>query len=213
MLSSHRTASTATTPDADGVFGKAPEQTLKFRIIADRHANNTNQINDEWMIRDIAAISNQSRVWRQKSTLVNKSEIEGGVEQCPYPFTPQSRHTRSLSCVKWQWIRSALRKTYWWRVMSAEFSVIPKEYDRACIGGHYRWSNCALHSQRLTSFDVTTLFLPNAEFKIHHRIGRKWWNDVPTCCYSALLVATRQAWSKRLESRQEKDVYIRNQPA
>ncbi|MCZ8499561.1 hypothetical protein O9929_23365 [Vibrio lentus] len=62
MLSSHRTASTATTPDADGVFGKAPEQTLKFRIIADRHANNTNQINDEWMIRDIAAISNQSRV-------------------------------------------------------------------------------------------------------------------------------------------------------
>ncbi|MEZ9699317.1 nuclear transport factor 2 family protein [Vibrio sp. 10N.261.46.E12] len=169
MLSSHRIISTATHTN-DGVFGKATNKTLKFRIIADCHAIN-NQINDEWMIRDIAAISNQLGMTSEEYAR-QQIEIEGGVEQCSYPFTPQVDIQGPYLGVGnddeyGQRYEDILR-----RVMSAEFSVIPKEYDRACIG-EYTGGQTALSHNEIDQFWMSLRSsFPNAEFKIHHRIGR-----------------------------------------
>ena len=57
LLSSHRILSTATHSN-DGVYGKATGTKLKYRVIADCHAKN-NTIDDEWLIRDQAAIVRQ----------------------------------------------------------------------------------------------------------------------------------------------------------
>ncbi|WP_061017273.1 ester cyclase [Vibrio splendidus] len=169
MLSSHRIISTATHTN-DGVFGKATNKTLKFRIIADCHAIN-NQINDEWMIRDIAAIANQLGM-KSEEYARQQIEIEGGVEQCPFPFTPQVDIQGPYLGVGndneyGQRYEDILR-----RVMSAEFSVIPKEYDRACIG-EYTGGQTALSHNEIDQFWMSLRSsFPNAEFKIHHRIGR-----------------------------------------
>lgn len=55
--------------------------------------------------------------------------------------------------------------------MSAEFSVIPKEYDRACIG-EYTGGQTALSHSEIDQFWMSLRSsFPNAEFKVHHRIG------------------------------------------
>lgn len=169
MLSSHRIISTATHTN-DGVFGKATNKALKFRIIADCHAIN-NQIDDEWMIRDIAAIANQLGMTSDEYAR-QQIEMEGGVEKSPYPFTPKVDIQGPYLGVGnddeyGQRYEDILR-----RVMSAEFSVIPKEYDRACIG-EYTGGQTALSHNEIDQFWMSLRSsFPNAEFKIHHRIGR-----------------------------------------
>ena len=54
MLSSHRIFSTATHLET-GSFGEATGKKISYRVIADCHAIN-NQINDEWLVRDVGGI-------------------------------------------------------------------------------------------------------------------------------------------------------------
>lgn len=169
MLSSHRIISTAT-HTRDGVFGKATNKQLKFRIIADCHAIN-NQINDEWMIRDVAAIANQLGMTSEQFAR-QQIEAEGGVENSPFPFTPKVDIQGPYVGIgndneygqRYEGILS--------RIMNAEFSVIPAEYDRACIG-EYTGGQTALSHGEIDQFWMSLRSsFPNAEFKVHHRIGR-----------------------------------------
>lgn len=85
MRSSHRLLSTATHTDS-GAYGAATGKRLTYRIIADCHAIN-NQINDEWLIRDQAAIVRQM-AWDPCDFARDQIAREGGPEVCAKPLTP-----------------------------------------------------------------------------------------------------------------------------
>lgn len=168
MLSSHRIISTATHAK-DGVFGKASQKKLKFRIIADCHAIK-NQINDEWMIRDIGAIAKQLGMTSEQYAR-QLIETEGGIENSPFPFTPAVDIEGPYQGVGndneyGQRYEDVLR-----RIMNAEFSAIPKEYDRACIGEYTSGQTALSHSEIDQFWMALRSSFPNAEFKVHHRIG------------------------------------------
>lgn len=129
MLSSHRIISTETHAN-DGLYGKASGKKLTYRIIADCHAID-DQINDEWLIRDQGAIVKQLG-WEGKAYAANQIENEGGAENCTKPFTPAidlpgpylGRDNDNEWGEKYADILN--------RMMNAEMSAIPAEYDRAC---------------------------------------------------------------------------------
>ncbi len=170
MLSSHRLHSTATHVNP-GVYGAPTGTKLKYRIIADCHAIN-NQINDEWLIRDQGAIVRQLGL-DPKAYARDLIAREGGRENCVKPYTPA---TDVEGPYKGCGNDNAWGQSYadiLTRIMSADFRVIPEEYDRAAILSY------AGGAQAL-SFDGADQFwmglrssFPDAEFKIHHMIGRE----------------------------------------
>ena len=170
MLSSHRLHSTATHVNP-GVYGAPTGTKLKYRIIADCHAIN-NQINDEWLIRDQGAIVRQLGL-DPKAYARDLITCEGGPENCVKPYTPA---TDVEGPYKGCGNDNAWGQSYadiLTRIMSADFRVIPEEYDRAAILSY------AGGAQAL-SFDGADQFwmglrssFPDAEFKIHHMIGRE----------------------------------------
>jgi len=169
MLSSHRLHSTATHAH-DGVYGKATGKTLRYRIIADCHAIN-NQINDEWLIRDQGAIVRQLG-WDPKDYAADLIDREGGPENCVKPFTPEididGPYKGTGNDNKWGQKYAELLT----RIMNAEFSVIPQEYDRA-VNLEYPGGVSALSHGGADKFWMgLRASFPNAEFKIEHQIGR-----------------------------------------
>ena len=170
MLSSHRLHSTATHVNP-GVYGAPTGTKLKYRIIADCHAIN-NQINDEWLIRDQGAIVRQLGL-DPKAYARDLITREGGPENCVKPYTPA---TDVEGPYKGCGNDNAWGQSYadiLTRIMSADFRVIPEEYDRAAVLSY------AGGAQAL-SFDGADQFwmglrssFPDAEFKIHHMIGRE----------------------------------------
>lgn len=170
MLSSHRLHSTATHTN-DGVFGKATGKRLNFRIIADCHAIN-NQINDEWMIRDQGAIVRQLG-WEPKDFAADLIEREGGPEKCIKPFTPEQDeigpYTGRGNDNEWGEKYADILN----RIMSAEFSVIPTEYDRA-VNLEIPGGKSVLSHGKADEFwlGLRSSF-PSAEFRIEHQIGRE----------------------------------------
>lgn len=169
MLSSHRLHSTATHAH-DGVYGAATGKTLSYRIIADCHAIN-NQINDEWLIRDQGAIVRQLG-WDPKDYARDLIEREGGPEKCVKPFTPEIDIEGPYKGIgndnEWGQKYADILK----RIMNAEFSVIPQEYDRA-VNLEYPGGVSALSHGGADKFWIgLRSSFPNAEFKIEHQIGR-----------------------------------------
>ena len=170
MLSSHRIISTATHA-ADGLYGKASGKKLSYRIIADCHAIN-DQINDEWLIRDQGAIVTQLG-WEGKAYAANQIDSEGGPENCTKPFTPAidmpGPYLGKGNDNEWGRKYGDILN----RMMNAEMSAIPSEYDRACqleypggFTGH-SWADADQMWMGLRSA------FPNAKFTIHHQIGRE----------------------------------------
>lgn len=169
MLSSHRIISTAT-HSGDGVYGPASGTKLRYRIIADCHAIN-NQINDEWLIRDQGAVVRQLG-HDPKDYARDLIAREGGPENCVRPYTPandiEGPYKGNGNDNEWgQKYADILTQ-----IMHADFNVIPTAYDRAA-NLEYPGGVSAL------SHDGADLFwmglrssFPNAEFKIHHQIGR-----------------------------------------
>lgn len=170
MLSSHRLHSTATHVNP-GVYGAPTGTKLKYRIIADCHAIN-NQINDEWLIRDQGAIVRQLGL-DPKAYARDLITREGGPENCVKPYTPA---TDVEGPYKGCGNDNAWGQSYadiLTRIMSADFRVIPEEYDRAAILS-YAGGAQALSFEGADQFwmGLRSSF-PDAEFKIHHMIGRE----------------------------------------
>lgn len=163
MLSSHRIITTATHIKTG--------QNLRFRVIADCHAKN-NQIDDEWLIRDQGAIARQmGQTPKERAQEVIEMQEQSGIVKPP--FTPNidqdgpylGRGNENAWGEKYADILT--------RLMNAEFALIPHEYDRCCLGEYPGGVSGISHG------DVDAFWLglrssfPNAEFKIHHQIGRE----------------------------------------
>lgn len=169
MLSSHRLLSTATHL-GDGVYGKATGKKLVYRILADCHAIN-NQINDEWLIRDQSAIVQQMG-WDPKEYARDLIAREGGPDACVQPYTPaidqpgpyKGRGNDNDWGQKYAGILT--------RIMNADLGVIQEEYDRA-VQSEYPGGTTGHSWEPVDRFWMgLRASFPNAQFKIHHQIGR-----------------------------------------
>ena len=170
MLSSHRILTTATHL-GDGIYGKPTGAKLRYRVIADCHAIN-NQINDEWLIRDQGAVVRQLG-WDPKEYAVDLIEREGGVESCVQPFHPSidkvGPYTGRGNDNEWGAKYADILK----RIMSADLSVIPAEYDRA-ITGFYPGGVELISTDGVDDFWVKLrAAFPSSTFTIEHQIGRE----------------------------------------
>ena len=170
LLSSHRLLSTATHMNA-GIYGPATGKRLTYRIIADCAARN-NQIYDEWLIRDQGAIVRQMG-WDPKAYAVDLIAREGGPEKCVKPLTPKTDRRGAYEghgndhalCQRHAGIMS--------RIMSADLSAVPKEYDRAVqseLPGGVTVHGWKPVDQFWLSLRAA---FPNAKFQIDHQIGRE----------------------------------------
>lgn len=191
MLSSHRIISTAT-HTGDGVYGQATGKTLRYRILADCHAVD-NQINDEWLIRDQGAIVRQMG-WEPRAYAAELITREGGPENCVKPLTPHidqpGPYTGKGNDDEWgQRYVDILT-----RLMGADMATIEADYDRAVqseypggVTGHGREAVDRFWMGLRASF-------PNAEFTIHHQIGRDDPMMPPRAAIRWSLWGTHEGW-------------------
>ncbi|MEM0935922.1 MAG: ester cyclase [Pseudomonadota bacterium] len=186
LLSSHRILSTAT--HRGGAFGAATGKRVTYRAIADCWAKD-NQIADEWLVRDNGAIVRQlghdPRDWAEAEIAAGR----GGT-----PFTPAND-------VAGPYLGRGndheLGETYadlLTRLMSAEFSVIPEEWDRACHleypGGEAGHGHAAADAHWL---GLRAAF-PSAKFEIHHMIGREDEMMPPRAALRWSLTGAHSGW-------------------
>jgi predicted ester cyclase len=170
MLSSHRISCTATHANS-GAFGAATGRRLAFRAIADCHARN-NVIDDEWLARDQGAICRQLGVEPEEFA---RDQIvrEGGAEQAARPFTPEvdrpGPYLGRGNDNAWGARYADMLKT----IMAADFTVVAREYDRACRL-YYPDGVDARSTGPAEQFwlGLRSAF-PSAEFQIHHLIGNE----------------------------------------
>ena len=170
MLSSHRIHSRVT-HSKPGVYGTPTGKNLNYRVIADCHARN-NQIDDEWLIRDQGAIVRQLGMSPQDYAR-DLIEKEGGIESCIKPFLPthdvKGPYTGAGNDNEWgQKFADILS-----RIMNADFTTIPSEYDRAA-NLEYPGGVSTLSYDGADQFWMgLRASFPDAHFKIHHQIGRE----------------------------------------
>jgi len=170
FLSSHRLLSTAT-HQHDGVYGKATGKPLTYRIIADCAALN-NTIYDEWLIRDQGAIVRQLGIAPDVYAR-DLIEREGGPSDCVQPLTPHNDiqgpyQSRGNDHPTGQRYADILE-----RIMGAEMSAIPAEYDRACALEYPGGVSAHSHADADQFWMGLRASFPSATFTIHHVIGRE----------------------------------------
>ncbi|MDU8910274.1 ester cyclase [Aestuariicoccus sp. MJ-SS9] len=165
MLSSHRILSTATHAGS-GAFGPATGRPVRYRAIADCYAKN-NQISDEWLIRDNGAVIRQLGGdvvdWARERVAAFDPDTQ--------PFRPEvdviGPYTGTGNSNEWgEALADVLR-----RIMAAELSVIPAQYDRACHL-EYPGGQTAHGTGGADAFWLgLRAAFPSAEFAVHHQIG------------------------------------------
>jgi len=170
FLSSHRLLSTATHAH-DGVYGKATGKKLTYRIIADCAAKK-NTIYDEWLIRDQGAIVRQLGL-QPEAYARDLIEREGGASTCVKPLTPD---TDTKGAYNGQGNEHPVGQRYadiLSRIMQAEMSVIPAEYDRACALEYPGGQSGHSHADADQFWMGLRASLPSARFTLHHVVGRE----------------------------------------
>ena len=169
LLSSHRILSTATHAKP-GVYGHPTGKKLRYRIIADCAAKN-NQIYDEWLIRDQGAIVRQlGRDPKEYAT--DLIQLEGGAQHCTQPLTPANDldglYKGTGNNNEWGDRYADMIA----RIMSAEMSSVPREYDRACSLEHPGGLSSTGHEAADSFWMGLRASFPAAVFTVHHCIGR-----------------------------------------
>ncbi|MGB1082171.1 MAG: nuclear transport factor 2 family protein [Alphaproteobacteria bacterium] len=170
LHSSHRIYSTATHAHS-GVFGEATGAKLHYRIIADTHAIN-NQINDEWLIRDQGAIVRQMG-WDPKAFAADLIEREGGPASAASPLTPLNDQPGPYKGSGNDNAYGARYADLLSRIMGAEFSAIPKEYDRAVQTTYAGGVTGVGPDTADRHWMGLRAAFPDAEFRLHHVVGRE----------------------------------------
>ncbi len=169
MLSSHRLHSTATHANP-GVYGAPTGKTLHYRILADCHAI-ANRIDDEWLIRDQGAIVRQLG-WEPRDYARDLIAREGGPEAALRPFTPAvdvpGPYTGRGNDNPWGQRYADILT----RIMAADFTVIPQEYDRAANLAYPGGVDALSHDGADRFWMGLRASFPSAVFEIHHVIGR-----------------------------------------
>lgn len=188
MLASHRILSTATHA-RDGMFGPATGRKVTYRVIADCYAK-TNRISDEWLVRDTGAMIRQLG-W----------DVQDWVRTClarldpeTQPFRPavdvQGPYTGRGNDNQWGAAFAALLT----RVMQAEFSVIPDQYDRA-VQAEYPGAQTVRGTDGVDAFWLgLRSALPSAKFEVHHQIGMEEPNMPPRAALRWSLTGKHDGW-------------------
>ena len=168
LLSSHR-INTRATHTRDGQFGPAEGKPWNAWVIADCAAKD-GTIYDEWLIRDYGGIVRQLG-FDPETYAGALIDAEGGPETASRPFTPDQDidggyNSHGNNNTWGQRYSETLQK-----IMSLDFDVIAKDYDRA-VGCHYAGGISAYSHDTVTKFwlGLRSSF-PDAKFKIHHQIG------------------------------------------
>ncbi|WP_040611109.1 polyketide cyclase [Oceaniovalibus guishaninsula] len=191
MLSSHRIMSHATHL-GDGVFGRATGTRLRYRILADCHARD-NAIDDEWLIRDQGAIVRQLG-WDPRDFARDLIAREGGPDNCVRPCTPETDMAGPYggrgNDDEW----GARYADILTRIMGADLTVIPREYDRA-VQSHYPGGREDHSLQPVDRFWIgLRASFPSARFEIHHRIGREDAMMPPRAALRWSLTGAHDGW-------------------
>ena len=162
MLSSHRILSKATHLGS-GFLGIATGKPVNYRAIADCYAKD-NMITDEWLVRDNGAILRQTG---QKPREWAALKVAEGARA----FTPEQNIKGPYSGRgnENEWglqLRNILSA-----MMNGEFSVISKEYDRACHLEYAGGITTHGHAEVDKFWMALRASFPNAKFSIEHQIG------------------------------------------
>ena len=168
-ISSHRLICTAT-HTGDGMYGPATGRRLRYRILADCHSEG-GRIDDEWLVRDQGAIVRQMgqgpRDWAR--ALIDR---EGGPEACVRPLSPETDrpgpYTGAGNRERWG---GQLRETLE-GIMGADLSLIPKAYDRAAQLEYPGGVTGFGHADADRFWIGLRASFPDAEFTVHHVLGR-----------------------------------------
>ena len=191
MLSSHRILSTATHA-GDGVYGKATGTRLRYRILADCHAKD-NRIDDEWLIRDQAAIVRQMG-WDPGDYARDLIQREGGPDNCVKPCTPlidkHGPYSGTGNDNEWG-SRLAELLT---RIMGADMAAIAATYDRAAqleYPGHVTDHGVEAADRMWMGLRAA---LPSARFAVHHKIGREDPTMPPRAAVRWSLTGKHDGW-------------------
>ena len=191
MLSSHRIQSTATHINP-GIYGNPTGKILNYRIIADCHAKN-NQIDDEWLIRDQGAIVNQLD-WDPKDFARDLISREGGPEKCVKPYNYENEilgpYQGKGNDNEWGQLFSDILN----QIMSADFSAIPKEYDRAANLEYAGGISDVSHGGAEKFWMGLRASFPSAEFKICHQIGLNETKMPPRAAIRWTLNGNHDGW-------------------
>jgi hypothetical protein len=170
FLSSHRLICWATHLHP-GVYGNPTGKRVAYRIIADC-AIRSDQVYDEWLVRDQAAIVGQLGfdVVEWTRDLIAR---EGGPEQCIKPMTPENDvpgpYLGRGNDDEWGQRYAGVLQS----IMAADFDVIPKHYDRA-VNLHYPGGQDTFGRADADQFWMgLRAAFPHAEFRIEHVIGRQ----------------------------------------
>ncbi len=169
MLSSHRILSTATHLGG-GVFGPPSGARLTYRIHADCHARD-NMIDDEWLVRDQGAIVRQMGL-DPRDYARDQIAREGGAGAAAKPLTPDTDRPGPYSGQGNDHEHGARLADILSRIMSAELSVIPRAYDRACQLEYPGGVTAHGHPAADAMWIGLRAAFPSAAFTVHHRIGR-----------------------------------------
>ncbi|WP_072777815.1 ester cyclase [Marivita hallyeonensis] len=168
FLSSHRLYCTAT-HEGSGMYGAPTGRTLAYRILADCWCRE-NGVLDEWLVRDQGAIVRQmgGDVVDWTRALIAR---EGGPEHCVKPMTPETDlpgpYTGQGNDDAWGHTLADILT----RIASAEFSVIPAQYDRAAELAYPGHKNGAGPTDADKFWMTLHASFPNAEFSVDHIIG------------------------------------------
>lgn len=164
-LSSHRIVSTATHL-GDGAWGPATGRRLTYRIIADCHASGE-VIDDEWLIRDQGAIVRQMGMHPRDFAAARLAK--GGHEA---PFTPAADRPGPYLGTGNDNTWGARYAETLTRIMAADFAAIPAAYDRAANLWHPGGATGLGPGGADRFWMGLRAAFPDAEFAIHHVIGR-----------------------------------------
>ncbi|MBF2761302.1 MAG: ester cyclase [Ectothiorhodospiraceae bacterium AqS1] len=204
MLSSHRILSRASHLGS-GVYGEATGKAIEYRIIADCHARE-NRIDDEWLIRDQSAIVRQlgmsPKEYARRSIA---SERERGAPKPPLSEKTdiQGPYRGKGNDNEWgQRLADILT-----RIMAADFSAIPKEYDRACELAYPGGVSAHSHDGADRFWMGLRASFPAATFNIHHVIGLSDPSMPPRAAVRWSLCGGHDGWGS-FEAPTGADVYI-----
>lgn len=167
MLSSHRIF-TRGTHTGHGMFGAPTGKRFEIYALADCYAKD-NMISDEWLIRD-----NGSLVRQLGFDVVEWSrEKLAGLNPEFQPFRPavdqDGPYLGRGNDNQWGQAFAALLE----RIMQAELSVIPDQYDRAASSYYAGMGHCHGHDAADRFWLNLRSAFPSAKFEVHHMIGRE----------------------------------------
>ena len=170
FLSSHRIFSTATHL-GDGAFGEATGTQLRYRVIADCAAR-ANQIYDEWLVRDLGAISRQLG-YTPEAFAARQIEAQGGPREASLPLMSQSEPPQVYLGSGNDHAAGHRYADGLERLLTVEGADVEAIYDRAAqmeLPGGVTANGWADADRFWTGLRSS---FPTAELRVHHVIGRE----------------------------------------